>query len=69
MGVLKTELIVGRGAKIPIDVIKKGKEALFLLLDEVQRLIRITHEHERERFMQVMDTSKVIHAGGAERTD
>ncbi len=67
IGVLKAELIAGRGAKTPIDVIKKGKGPLLLLLDEAQRLVRITHEHERERFMQVVDMLKVIHAGGAGR--
>ena len=67
IGVLKAELIAGRGAKTPIDVIKKGKGPLLLLLDEAQRLVRITHEHEREQFMQVADMLKVIHAGGAGR--
>ena len=38
LGAFKTELVVGRGARTPLDVIKKGKGPLLLLLDEAQRL-------------------------------
>ncbi len=62
LGAIKAELIAGRGARTCLDVIKKGKGPLLLLLDEAQRLVRIAHERG-ERFMQVVDMLKVIHAG------
>ncbi len=66
LGAIKAELIVGRGARTCMDVIKKGKGPLLLLLDEAQRLARIVHE-KGEQFMQMVDMLKVIHAGGAGR--
>ncbi len=66
LGAFKTELVVGRGVRTPLEVIKKGKGPLLLLLDEAQRLARISHE-KGERFMQVVDMLKVIHSGGTGR--
>ncbi len=54
---------MGGNANNPLEVIKSGEEPLLLLLDEAQRLVRIAR-NKGERFIQLVDMLKVIHAGG-----
>ncbi len=53
-------------ANNPLEVIKSGEEPLLLLLDEAQRLVRIAR-NKGERFIQLVDLLRVIHAGGTGR--
>ena len=65
-GPVRAEIVVGGNANNPLEVIKSGEEPLLLLLDEAQRLARIARK-QGERFIQLVDMLKVIHAGGTGR--
>ena len=58
--------MVEGNANNPLEVINSREEPLLLLLDEAQRLARIARK-QGERFIQLVDLLKVIHAGGTGR--